>query len=212
MTSQPVTRYELPPQGITLLGYIVRRMHKTALLLPVPPALAAEDYVTALGHVAHYAVAASVSYGPAYYQPNFNRAGERVSESDPATGALVSATLESVSPHYRISYEATLPGGAHFRGTETILGTTVGLQGLGMPAPSQFAYTYGDYAATLTGTLTSELALSIFRGTRIRAHGALTFQDNMGNKGSLSLDRRGRITMRINAEKPHTLNLPEIVN
>lgn len=212
MTAQSITRYELPPQGITLLGYIVRRMHKTSLLLPIPTALAAEDYATALGHAAHYAVAASVSYGPAYYQPNFNRAGEHVSEADPATGALVSATLESVSPHYRIRYQVSLPGGAHFRGTETILGTTVGLQGLGMPAPSQFAYTYGDYAVTLTGTLTSELALSIFRGTRIRAYGSLAFQDNMGNQGSLSLDRRGCITMRINAEKPYTLTLPETVN
>ncbi len=25
------TRYELPPSGITLLGYVVRRMHKTVL-------------------------------------------------------------------------------------------------------------------------------------------------------------------------------------
>lgn len=211
MTAQPITRYELPPQGVTLLGYIVRRMHKTALLLPVPPALAAEDYAAALGHVAHYAVAASVSYGPAYYQPNFNRAGERVSQTDPATGAIVSTTLESVSPHYRVSYEASLPGGAHFRGAETILGTTVGLQGLGMPAPSQFSYTYGDYAVTLTGTLTSELTLSLFRGTRIRAYGALTFQDNMGNRGSLSLDRRGRITMRINDQSPYTLTLTETI-
>ena len=30
------TRYELPPVGITLLGYIVRRMHKTQWLIPVP--------------------------------------------------------------------------------------------------------------------------------------------------------------------------------
>jgi len=35
------TRYELPPGGITLLGYVVRRMHKTALLLPASEMLKA---------------------------------------------------------------------------------------------------------------------------------------------------------------------------
>ena len=36
MILQDALRYELPPQGITLLGYVVRRMHKTEWLLPVP--------------------------------------------------------------------------------------------------------------------------------------------------------------------------------
>ncbi len=80
-----------------------------------------------------------------------------------------------------------------------------------MPAPSQFAYTYGDYAAKLTGTLTSELALSIFRGTRIRAYGFLQGEDNPGNKVRLTLDRRGRIEMQINTQKPYLITLAEQV-
>mgnify|MGYP000668019971 CR=1 FL=1 len=33
-------RYELPPEGITLLGYVVRRMHKTEWLVKASEMLA----------------------------------------------------------------------------------------------------------------------------------------------------------------------------
>ncbi|MFZ5858029.1 MAG: hypothetical protein ACOYZ6_14465 [Chloroflexota bacterium] len=196
----PTTRYELPPEGISLIGYVVRRMHKTAWLTPIQDLLAQGMSADALARIAMYAVAASTSFGPAYYQPRFNAVGERISEPDPATGATVWAELKSSSPTYKISYAATLPNGDLFSGDEDITGTTVGLRGLGMPAPSKFHFRSNAYEATLTGILTSELALSFFRGTRIRAYGFLNFNDNAGNTGKLTLDRENRIALQVNGQ------------
>ena len=196
--SDSITRYELPPAGITLLGYVVRRMHKTHLLLSVPALLAENKSKEALAQVAMYAVTSSTSFGRAYYQPQFNSAGAEISEADPNTGAIVTAKLVSTSPHYFITYTAAMPNGDLFSGSEEITGTTVGLRGLGMPAPSKFKFTSGEYTAELTGLLTSELALSLFRGTRIRAYGFLNFNDNAGNSGKLTLDRANNIALQVN--------------
>ena len=98
-------RYELPPEGITLLGYVVRRMHKTEWLAKVPALLAEGQTAKALECAAIYAASSSTSFGRAYYQPQFNRTGEVISEADPVTGAIVTARLDSTSPHYNISYE-----------------------------------------------------------------------------------------------------------
>ncbi len=193
-----ITRYELPPEGISLLGYIVRRMHKTEWLLKASAALADGNTQQALEFAAVYTVAASTSFGQAYYQPRFNRVGEQVCEADPATGAIVTAKLESDSPHYRITYEVVLPNGDTFKGSEQILGTTVGWHGLGMPAPSKFAFLSGDYIAEFEGVLTSELAISFFRKPLIRAYGFLNLKDNCGNIGRLELTRAGEISLRIN--------------
>jgi len=201
-------RYELPPGGISLLGYIVRRMHKTERLLSVPELLAQGKSSEAIQGIALYTAAASASYGRAYYQPTFDATGATVRESDPATGAIVTARLESRSPHYRITYEVDLPDGGRFQGSETITGTTVSLRGLGMPAPSQFSYVTGGYHVKLTGTIISELALSLFGHTRIRAYGFLNFEDNAGNSGKLELDRVGDITMTINDNQPTSHSLP----
>jgi hypothetical protein len=191
-------RYELPPEGITLLGYIVRRMHKTEWLAKATSALTEKQTAQALEFAAVYAATSSTSFGRAYYQPNFNRTGEVVSEADPVTGATVTAKLNSTSPHYDISYQAVMPNGDTFQGSETITGTTVGLRGLGMPAPSKFTFTSGDYTAEFGGIITSELALSLFRNTRIRAYGFLNIKDNKGNAGRLELNRGGDISIKIN--------------
>ncbi len=193
-----VMRYELPREGISLLGYIVRRMHKTELLEKVPALLLDGRTQSALEAVARYAAESSTSFGRAYYQPRFNRAGEVVEEADPKTGAQVRATLHSVSPHYHITYLVAMPNGNTFSGEERITGTTVGLRGLGMPAPSKFHFKSGDYEVNLTGILTSELALSFFGNTKIRAYGFLNFNDNCGNKGKLALDRKKNIQIEIN--------------
>jgi len=202
----PTTRYELPPEGITLLGYVVRRMHKTAWLTPIKDLLAQGKTTETLARVAMYAVVASTSFGPAYYQPRFNAVGERISEPDPETSAAVWAELKSSSPAYKISYAASLPNGDLFSGEEDITGTTVGLRGLGMPAPSKFHFRSDAYEADLTGILTSELAFSFFRGTRIRAYGFLNFNDNAGNTGKLTLDRENRIALQVNG-KPMKITL-----
>jgi len=191
-------RYELPPEGISLLGYIVRRMHKTEWLAKVPAALAAGKTTEALEYAAVYAATSSTSFGRAYYQPTFNRTGEVISEKDPATGAAITARLDSTSPHYNISYQAVMPNGDTFKGSETITGTTVGFRGLGMPAPSKFTFTSGEYTAEFEGIITSELALSLFGNTRIRAYGYLNIKDNKGNTGRLELNRMGDISIKIN--------------
>jgi hypothetical protein len=206
--SDNVTRYELPSNGITLLGYVVRRMHKTQLLTPVPEMISVGKADEALAQVAMYAVTSSTSFGPAYYQPQFNSIGAEISEADPKTGAIVKAKLESSSPSYKISYSATMPNGDIFSGREEITGTTVGLRGLGMPAPSKFNFKSGDYSADLTGILTSELALSLIGRTRIRAYGFLNFNDNAGNTGKLTVDRNNKIDLEINGKKVQAQGQP----
>ena len=209
MNSTETTRYELPPEGTSLLGYIVRRMHKTAWLAPVPEFLSQGQSTKALEHIAIYAALSSTSYGRAHYQPSFDATGDSVSEPDPATGAQVTARLDSRSPHYYISDEAVMPNGDTFTGSEEITGTTVGLRGLGMPAPSKFTFTSGEYSAELTGIITSELALSLVGKTRIRAYGFLNLKDNLGNTGKLDLTRRGQVTLEINGEKIDQQTLTE---
>ena len=204
-----VTRYELPPEGTSLLGYIVRRMHKTTWLASVPELLSQGQSAKALEQVAMYAAASSTSYGRAYYQPNFDATGDTVSEPDPVTGATVTARLDSRSPHYHISYDAVMPNGDTFTGSEEITGTTVGLRGLGMPAPSKFVFTSSDYSAELTGIITSELALSLIGKTRIRAYGFLNLRDNLGNTGKLSLTRNGDVHLEINGAKIDQQTLTE---
>ena len=198
--SYNITRYELPPAGITLLGNVVRRMHKTQWLTLVPELISAGKADEALAQVAMYAVTSSTSFGRAYYQPQFNSVGAEVSEADPKTGAIVKARLESSSPTYRISYSAILPNGDIFSGNEEITGTTVGLRGLGMPAPSKFNFKSGNYSVDLTGILTSELALSLIGRTRIRAYGFLNFNDNANNTGKLTIDRSNNIKLEINGK------------
>ena len=193
-----ITRYELPPTGITLLGYVVHRMHKTQWLMSVAALLAENKSDQALAQIAKYAVTSSTSFGPAYYQPQFNSQGAEITEADPITGAVVTAKLVSTSPHYFITYTATMPNGDLFSGSEEITGTTVGLRGLGMPAPSKFNFKSGNYSADLTGVLTSELALSLIGRTRIRAYGFLNFNDNANNTGKLTIDRNNKITLEIN--------------
>jgi hypothetical protein len=191
-------RYELPPDGTTLLGYVVRRMHKTHWLLPVKSFLATGQTTQALAHIAMYAMTASISFGRAFYQPQFNGRGDQVSEPDPTTGALITARLDSVDPHYLISYQVAMPDEGTFEGSEEITGTKIGLRGLGMPAPSRFSYFVDEYSAGLTGLLTSELVLSLVGRTRIRAHGSLNIADNAGNMGKIGVDRAGRIQLELN--------------
>jgi len=76
------TRYELPATGSTLLGYVVRRMHKTQLLMPVPGLISQNKTSDALAKVAMYAVASSTSFGRAYYQPRFDAVGDETEVPD----------------------------------------------------------------------------------------------------------------------------------
>lgn len=206
-----VVRYELPPEGITLLGYIVRRMHKTEWLVKAAELLKEGKTAEALEAAAFYAVASATSFGRAYYQPKFDRVGDAVQECDPATGAKVTAKLDQSSPHYHITYSAVLTSGESFHGSETILGTTIGFRGLGMPAPSKFIFNAGDYQAEFNGTLTSELALLFFGNTKIRAYGSLEFKDSAGNFGHLNLNRQGYVGLSINDKPSATYALVRVM-
>ncbi|HSR19607.1 MAG TPA: hypothetical protein VLL49_01715 [Anaerolineales bacterium] len=197
MLLKDALRYELPPEGISLLGYIVRRMHKTEMLVGVPSLIAAGKSAEALRQIAGYAAAASTSFGRAFYQPSFNAEGEEVAETDPVSGALVRAKLESKVPHILVSLAVEMPDGSTFSGREEITGTTVGLRGLGMPAPSQLHYQSGQYDARLVGTITSELVLSLLGRTRIRAYGRLQISDSEGNTGTLRVERAGTVEIDV---------------
>ena len=195
------THYELPAEGISLLGYVVRRMHKTRWLMPVRAMAASGQSPEALAHVAVYAMLSSTSYGRAGYQPAFNRAGDVESEADPATGASVTARAVALRPRIAIDYDAVLTGGETFSGSEEILGTTFGLRGLGMPAPSRFTFTATGYSASLDGTITSELTLAIFGGTRVRGYGSLAMLDGAGNRGEITIDRDQKIVLTVAGER-----------
>ena len=157
-----------------------------------------ESLPRALAQIAAYAIAASTSFGRAFYQPQFDKQGDELSEPDPATGAVVTAKLDAVAPHYLISYSVSMPDGATFDGHEEITGTKIGLRGLGMPAPSVFEFQFQEYSAKLTGIITSELALSLFARTRIRGYGLLSLNDNAGNSGVARVERSGALSIEVN--------------
>lgn len=204
-------RYELPPEGNSLLGYIVRRMHKTEWLVKAAEHLQQNKTAAALESAAIYSASSSTSFGRAYYQPQFNRVGEMTQERDPITHARVSAKLASSSPSYHITCSVDMPNGDTFHSSETILGTTIGLRGLGMPAPSKFTFTSGNYQAEFTGTITSELAVSLFGNTKIRAYGSLEFKDTAGNHGHLELNRQGYVAIQINDHTPASFALTRLM-
>jgi len=151
--------------------------------------------------VAVYAMLSSTSYGRAGYQPSFNRAGDVESEADPVTGASVTARIVALRPRIAIDYDAVLTGGETFSGSEEILRTTFGLRGLGMAAPSRFTYTAPGYSASLDGTITSELTLAIFGGTRVRGYGSLAMSDSAGNHGEITIDRDQKIVLTVAGER-----------
>lgn len=196
-----VTRYELPEGGISLLGYVVRRMHKTVWLSEIPRLLRSGDRALALAHVGVYALVAATSFGKAHYQPRFDLAGDRVAEPDPETGADVEARVLAIRPRIALRADVTMPDGATLTTSEEVLGTKVGIRGLGMPAPSVFSYRGDGWSASADGTITSELVLSLFGGTRIRGYGELALADTAGNRGSASIDRERRVVVEVCNER-----------
>jgi len=185
--------YETPPGGITITGYIARRMHKTVLLNGLEE-LIISDSAAALVRFGVYAMAAATSRGPARYQPRFDGPGTTIESFDPETGAKVMVKQLSRSPHIRFSYQVDLQEGGTISGEEEITGTVIGLRGLGMPAPSTFDYVNADenYKAHASGTIHSELAFGI--GSRkIRGYGELMLEDNQGNKATVVLNRKGKL-------------------
>ena len=214
-------RADYETDSTTFLQYLARRAAKTVILEPLQQLLAVRRPggpipAAALVCFAYYAVAASTSYGRGYRQPNFS--SERsVSEMDRETSAVI--TVKSIGARGDLAAEITaeVAGIGRFVGNERILGTTVGLRGLGMAAPSQFSFetTRGRGASLLAwrgearGTVTTELAPS-FCGTTVRAYGSLALSDDAGSTGKATLNREGEISITVTDRSGwvYTLNAP----
>lgn len=195
--------------GTSFLQYLARRAAKSQILLPLHELLAIKrrggpEYPAALACFAYYAVAASTTYGRGYRQPAFTDE-RRVEERDRQTGALVTARSAGDGRTIAAEVDLTLPDIGQFRGSERILGTTVGLRGLGMAAPSTFTFTIDEsgHRAGLAawwgegrGTITTELAPSL-RGTTIRAYGELSLNGSDGSRGRASLHRSGDLAIEV---------------
>lgn len=206
-TPQSRAAYELPDRGASITEWVARRLHKTELLAAAAAQLPRSTALT-LAHIGLYAAAASSSYGPARYQPRFDAPGRTVDLHDPATGATAHVTYEGNNPHLRFSYRVALDGVGEIKGHEEITGTTVGLRGLGMPAPSVFHFTSADgsYEADAVGIITSELAPRI--GVwRIRAYGSLNLRDNQGNQGVVNLTREGESKAEVRGTDKQIISL-----
>ena len=199
-------QYETPREGITIGGYVARRLHKTRLLQPVADLLK-RDSARALAQIALYATAASTSFGPAIYQPDSDPPGKVIQTVDPETEARITVTCEG---DLRFSYRIEMSNVGVLSGVETITGTTVGWRGLGMPAPTTFKFEaeQSDYRADIIGLITSELTWGLGR-LKIRGYGSLDFSDNQGNRGKLTLDRSGEVIVSLTAYDGKTLALKE---
>jgi hypothetical protein len=195
------TRYELPPGGISLLGYLVRRAHKTAHLVEAA-AWAPTDLRRALACFGRFCAAASASYGRAWYQPRFDRPGDVVEEADPVTGVPVRAELLAREPVIRARTTAA-GDGWEAAIDETVTGTTVGWRGLGMPAPTVVEFRAGGYRAAARGVVTAEL-VPLPGFTRVRGHGTLSLDDRGGARGSVRLARSGEVVVEVEGLEPYS--------
>ncbi len=198
--------YETPREGITIGGYVARRLHKTTLLKSIADLLP-QDSARALAQLGIYAIAASTSFGPALYQPDWDPAGKVIETIDPETNARVTVTCEG---NLVFSYRVEMKSIGVLEGVETIKGTTVGLRGLGMPAPTTFKFSaeQSDYRADMIGLITSELGPGLARWN-IRGYGSLDVSDNRGNRGKLTLDRSGIVVASISASDGHAIEFKE---
>ncbi len=192
---QSDTRYELPPERTTLLGYLCRRAHKTSILVEAEHLVEEDRGSELLVAVAHYCAAASVSYGRAYYQPRSSEVGDVHREPDPTTGVPVSAELLALTPAIVSRISAEGPAWSLVI-DEQISGTTFGFGTLGMPAPSRFEFRAGRYSAGAAGTITTEL-VPLPGATRVRGHGLLDLSDSSGNRGTAALTKKGELTIEV---------------
>jgi hypothetical protein len=191
--------------GVSLVRYLARRTAKTRLLAELPALLPADgeaDAARALAVFGIYCAAAAASFGQGYRQPTFDPTGTELEERDLETGALLVARLEGRGPgsRLRLAVDADVPGIGRFEGREEIVGTTVGLRGLGMPAPSRFtlrtAEPLAPWTASAVGIVTAELAPRL-GGTLVRGYGSLDLSDDRGSRGRVVLDRSGVAEARV---------------
>ena len=192
--------------GTSLVRSLARRTSKTRLLLELAEWLPGDGRSQrpdrALATFGVFCAAAAASFGRGYRQPSFDATGTELTEVDPETGARITARLDGRGPgsRIRLSVTAELDGIGRFEGREEIVGTTVGVHGLGMPAPSIFTFRtvapLAPWEAQAVGTITAELAPRL-TGTQVRGHGSLDLSDDRGTRGGAELTRGGRVTARV---------------
>lgn len=212
-------RYET--HGTSLVRYLARRTAKTRLLLPLAdllgPAATAPgadepadvtDTAACLAVFGQFVLAAATSFGRGYRQPSFDETGSEITERDPETGAAIVARLDGRGPgsRLRLSVTADLPGIGRLEAAEEITGTTVGRHGLGMPAPSRFAFETAAplraWSATAVGVITTELGPTL-GGFVVRGHAELELADDAGNRGEARLARDGTAQIAISGSGGH---------
>jgi hypothetical protein len=205
--------------GTSFVSYLARRAAKTRLLRPLKELLDAKrgggpERAAALTCFAYYAVAASTSYGRGYRQPAFNDATES-HERDRETGARIVAVDVGLQREIKAQIRATLPGIGAFLANEQVLGTTVGLRGLGMPAPSRLSFEVDEsgraaglvaWRGEAIGTIVTELAPTI-GGSKVRAYGSLELRGSDGSRGTVRFDREGLLNVEVTDPQGDTLRL-----
>ncbi|MEM9775450.1 MAG: hypothetical protein AAF902_12790 [Chloroflexota bacterium] len=192
-------RYEFPPEGITTLGHVVRRMHKTAMLAGVEKALRVGDSVRAMGELSTYAMAAAVSFGQLFYEPGKDHIGSSITELDPETGATVNATLMKGSPEEHYSYVVQMPDGSRFQGSEHSEEQNYTMAGLILPANVSYEYVSADetWMAKLNGQIFREIVPRLVGPWQMRATANLKMEDSTDVYGHAVLSRDAKILLDI---------------
>jgi hypothetical protein len=195
--------------GTSFLTYLARRAAKTQILVPLATLLArgrpgGPETAAALACLAYYAAAASTTYGTGYRQPSFVDE-EEAHERDRETGVDITAINLGKGREIAAEIRALIPRVGMYTSRERVLGTTIGLRGLGMPAPSTFTFAVSsegrraglvEWSASARGTIVTELAPLLNR-SRIRAYGGLDLSGSDGSRGSATLTRDGACEIRI---------------
>lgn len=194
-------RYEFPPEGITTLGHVVRRMHKTVMLAEVEALLASNKYVEAMSRLSTYAMAAAVSFGQLFYEPGQDHIGSSISEKDPDTGALVNATLMKACPQEHYSYVVQMPDGSRFQGTESSSEQNYSMTGWMLPAEVHYEYVSADetWMAKLSGQVFREIVPRLVGPWQIRATGNLSMSDSTDLSGNAVLSRDAKVMLNVNS-------------
>lgn len=205
--------------GTTFLQYLARRAAKTRILMPLGNLLRGDrlggpEFAGALACFAYYCVAASTTYGSGYQQPNFTDE-QNVEERDVETGVVLSATNTGGRREIAAKIRADVPKIGIYEASERVLGTTIGIRGLGMPAPSTFAFDVdaagrraglAAWRGTARGTVTTELAPTL-RGSRIRAYGSLDLHGSDGSRGRAEVTRDGQVRVEVRDPRGGILHL-----
>lgn len=192
-------RYEFPPEGITTLGHVVRRMQKTSMLSDVEELLQSNQIVEAMGRLTTYALAAAVSFGQLFYEPGQSNPGESISENDPETGALINATLMKLSPDEHYSYVVQMPDGSRFQGSETAVEQEYSASGWILPADVRYEYVSADetWMVSLTGQVFREIVPRLVGPWQMRATANLKMNDSTELEGTAFLSRDAKVTLDI---------------